>query len=212
MAKEEPQGPFTFRMSDAESALGPEYTALVAELTEFINSTQQISFAAEFNAMLRGVAEIIDKHQEVPTLPTPIFDKGMTPEKRKSEFGFNVPWGRVTPKDLHTEDDDHYDVRKFLIIQQKGMLGFEYHKKKHEELLVKEGLCIGISSTFGTPEYEKGQVTLTFMKPGDHCVLEPLDNHGVIALTKCVLEETASDDTGSDLYFIFPAEQVIDSV
>ena len=200
---EVPKIPYTFRMAETTSSL-----AVIPELAAFINSTNDITSGEQFNELLRGVATIITGHQAELTIPTPLFDSEITPIQKGWEFRFPTPWGGVANKDLHTEDNVHFDVRKYLVIQGKGMLGFEFHKKKRESLLVKEGLCIGIASLHGAKGWKEGHVTLTLMKPGDTCTLEPGDEHGIIALTKCVVEETATDDTGGDLYFIFPAEQV----
>jgi hypothetical protein len=204
---EAPKGPYTFRMADTMSFIRTGHAALVRKLTWFIDSSGRIGNTADFNAFLGGIAAIITNHQKDLTLKTPLFDKEIELIKKGWEFRFPTPWGGVANKKLDTDDNAHFNVRKYLVIQQKGMLGFEFHKNKQETLRVKEGLCIGISSIHKAKGWQNGHVTLTFMKPDDTCTLRPGDEHGVIALTKCVVEETATDDTGGDLYFIFPAKQ-----
>jgi hypothetical protein len=195
---------YVFRMAKGPSALEPRLDLFVRELTVFVDGTGTIHNAVEFNSFLKRAGGIIARHQAELELESPLFDREIQSIHEGWEFRFPTPWGGVANKDLSTSDDVYYAVRKYLVIQQKGMLGFECHENKLEELQVLEGLCIGISSIHGAPGWEKGCVALTFMKPGDRCVMEPGDEHGIIALTNCVVEEKAKNDTGGDLEFIFP--------
>jgi hypothetical protein len=199
---------YIFRMAEGPSGLEPGLDVLARELAVFVNGTGTITNTEEFNSFLENAAKIVTQHQAELNRENPLFDREIQAIQRGWEFRFPTPWGGVANKSLSTWDEVHYEVRKYLVIHPKGMLGFECHKKKLEELRVLEGWCIGISSIHGEKGWTEGRVTLAFMKPGDRCVLKPGDEHGIVALTKCVIEECASDDTGGDLEFIFPARNV----
>jgi hypothetical protein len=53
----------------------------------------------------------------------------------------------------------------------------------------------------------KGVVTLTLGKKGDTVTLHPGDEHGIIALTNCVIEEESTNYL-TDLTYIFQSNQV----
>jgi hypothetical protein len=194
---------YIFRMANIPSPLEPRFDSLVRELSHFVNGTPAIHDEESYSAFLNSIAKIITGHQAALEMPTPLFDIEIQPILKGYEYRFQTQWGGVVNKLLTSNDGAWYDVQKYLVIQQKGMLGLEYHEHKHEELQVKEGLCIGISSIHRSEDWKEGYVTLMLMKPGDACVMEPGDEHGLIALTNCVVEETATKDSGGDLYFVF---------
>jgi len=203
-----PSGPYTFRMPDHAALQGAVYNSVIGEIRSFVNASDPFINKERFNTFLHGIAAIITKHRNELTLATPLFDREIEPINKGWEFRFRTPWGGVANKNLDTPDNIFYKVRKYLVILDRGLLGFEFHHKKRESLKVLEGLCIGVASIHGAKGWKEGQVLLTLMKPGDTCTLEPGDEHGIIALTKSVVEEKASEDTGGDLFFIFPAEQI----
>jgi len=88
-----------------------------------------------------------------------------------------------------------------------SILSFEIHEEKYEKLKVLEGIVIMLYSNHKNPDWKEGKVSATISASGDTGDLSPFDEHGMIALTDCVVEETSTNHL-DDLIFIFSSSRV----
>lgn len=170
----------------------------VIKLTDRINSSKPVDSDKTYTDFLAGITEIIKKYSSQLSAKTPIFHQRLERIGRHEQT-IKTDWGGVFFTEA-SESGDH--VEKYLIVKQAtapaGVLGFEYHKRKKENLKIEEGYVLLMKAE--TP----GTITLTFAGPGDTCELLPPAAHGIIPLTNCTILETSNYELDADdLLFIF---------
>ncbi len=162
-----------------------------------------VSDGTAYNTFLRELIQSLKTVKE-KNRSFPLFKKEVQELSVHSPLIEITPWGGVSIKKVDTAKGF---IQKLLIIRQYGILGFEIHNKKLEKLHILEGECLLISSLHASETWQKGIVSVSFGEKGKKVVLNPGDEHGIIALTNCVIEETSTNNL-DDIVFIFPSEQV----
>lgn len=155
----------------------------------------------EYNKLIYSIISALQK-EKLPS-KSPLFTKEIALSGIASPLVEKTVWGCVNIKKADTAKDF---VQKLLVVRQHGILGFEIHKQKLEKLKILEGLCILISSQHKSKTWKKGVAALSLGKKGTKVTLQPGDEHGIIALTNCVIEETSTNHL-DDLVYIFNSQQ-----
>lgn len=195
---------YTFRYLTLYKQSEEPYKAFISDLTALLSSTPAIESEEAYNAMLFSMNEVIKKHDMLFQAPSPLYTKEIEPIKAKKALTEPTPWGGVSLKKVDVENDY---IQKLLVIGKYGILGFEIHDYKHEHLNVLEGLCLFIHSVHNDSNWKEGVINVSLVKPKDTITLLPGDEHGMIALTDCVVEETSTNHL-DDLIFIFNSNQI----
>ena len=115
-----------------------------------------------------------------------------------------TPWGGVALKKVDVAKNF---IQKLLVIKNYGILGFEIHKNKLEKLQVLEGFCLVLFSNHNSKDWQRGKVIVKLAKAADKFEFLPGDEHGIIALSDCIIEETSTNHL-EDLIYIFRSDQV----
>jgi hypothetical protein len=171
------------------------------KLGELASKEGSVDSEKKYNAFLGKIIFLIKKyHKNKPQGKNPLFKKEIKLIETQKPLSEKTAWGGVNLKQVDVEKDF---IRKLLVIRQFGCLGFEIHKFKIEKLNVLEGECLIIR-----PGQKKGNTEFFFAQKGDKFEFFPGDEHGVIALTDCVIEETSTNHL-DDLIFIFNSKQII---
>lgn len=168
-------------------------TPFLQKLHELLANTKPIANETAYNHLLQHIITLAKTYPENKT-QGPLFQKEIKEAIRPYPLSEPTVWGGVVLKHIDVEKNS---IRKLLIIKQYGILGFERHKKKIEKLNVLEGACILITAH-----------SLTLATIGDKITLHPGDEHGIIALTNCVIEEKSTNHL-DDLTYIFPSQQIV---
>lgn len=176
---------------------------LFSQLQAFLDKTHTASSEKEYNGFIHALVALL-KNEQIRN-SSRLFAKELKDITITSPLIEPTVWGGVSIKKVDTTKDF---VQKLLLVKQYGILGFEIHKRKLEKLHVLEGTCLLLSSQHKKTAWEKGQVTIVLGKVGTQVVLEPGDEHGIIALIDCVIEETSTNHL-DDLVYIFPSQQLI---
>lgn len=195
---------YTFRYSTLYKQSEEPYKAFISDLTALLSSTPAIESEEAYNAMLFSMNEVIKKHDMLFQASSPLYTKEIEPIKAKKALTEPTPWGGVSLKKVDVENDY---IQKLLVIGKYGILGFEIHDYKHEHLNVLEGLCLFIHSVHNDANWKEGVINVSLVKPKDTITLLPGDEHGMFALTDCVVEETSTNHL-DDLIFIFNSNQI----
>lgn len=177
---------------------------LLKLLKSHLGSFKSIDNEKEYNLLLASIINLI-KQNKSDSQKSPLLEKEIGPIQNSKPLTEKTPWGGVALKKVDVEKDY---IRKLLVIKQFGILGFEIHKYKVEKLRVLEGECLFIYSNHKAKVWKSGNVFIKHVIPGDRLVLLPGDEHGMIALTDCIVEETSTNHL-DDLIFLFNSEQVI---
>ena len=165
---------------------------------KFLNHTYPVNSEPEYNLLLKKVIALAKKQYHFK-LKTPLFNQEIKLIKQKLALSEPTVWGGVN---LKLVDVAKNKIRKLLVIKKYGILGFEVHKAKIEKLNILEGKCLMIHSQ------GKNKIGVNLVKPGDKFKFLPGDEHGVIALTNCVIEEQSTNHL-DDLIFIYNSQQII---
>lgn len=147
---------------------------------------------------LLGFAQTFPNHKDFP-----IFDKEKEGLGVKSPLIEKTNWGGVSIKKVNVYKDS---IKKFLIIKQFGLLGFEKHSWKNEHLTVAEGYCFVISAV-GLARNDRKKIQVTFAVAGDKFSLRPGTEHGIIAVTNCVIIERSTNKL-DDLEYVYKAATI----
>lgn len=180
------------------------YTTLVADIRSICNRYLNIQSTEQYNVFLRDLTNCLRMHKTSSTKSS-LFQKEMQDINTAVPLSEKTVWGGVTLKKLDVAKDF---VQKLLVIKKLGILGFEIHNLKHEKLKVLEGVVLVLYSNHAKKGFKKGKITLSIGTPGDKFEFLPKDEHGMIALTDAVVEETSTNHL-SDLVYIYPSAQVI---
>jgi hypothetical protein len=178
-------------------------TPFLKKLQTILVETQEITSEKSYNALITHVINLA-KQYPLPKNQGSLFAKELKEGTKDYPLSESTPWGGVPLKQVNVDKDY---IRKLLVVKQYGILGFEIHKQKLEKLKVLEGMCLLISSQHERKNWEKGRVSIQLGKPVDKVTLQPGDEHGIIALTNCVIEEESTNHL-TDLTYIFQASQV----
>lgn len=178
-------------------------TSMLKALKKLLKNTGKINSEKEYNQLLVQIITLT-KTYPLPKNQGHLFRKELQEATRSYPLSEPTPWGGVPIKAVDVEKDY---IRKLLVIKQYGILGFEIHKYKLEKLNILEGICLLIASQRSAKDWQKGQVSVALGKKGNKVVLEPGDEHGIIALTNCVIEEQSTNHL-TDLSYIFESDQV----
>lgn len=172
---------------------------------KMISEQDPIADVETYNSFIANLVSMMKAAQvKNASLPSPLFDQEIGPIHAKKPLTEPVIWGGVVLKKVDVEKDF---IQKLLVVDQWGILGFEIHEKKLENLRVLEGLCLVLCSNHAAAGYQDGHVTVQLASIDDTFCFEPNDEHGVIALTNCVIEETSTNHL-DDLVYIFKANQI----
>lgn len=195
---------YTFDTSNLVSEKAKQYidSKLVEELQSLFSS-QKAGTTDEYNNILKNIIVIIKKHP-VSGVQSPLHNQELPVIKQHKPLTEETAWGGVALKKVDVEKDF---IQKLLVINRYGILGFEIHKEKYEKLKVLEGIVLLLYSNHKNPLWKEGVVSMTISAPNDTGDLPPYDEHGMIALTNCVVEETSTNHL-DDLVFIFESSQV----
>lgn len=175
---------------------------LASELTQIINNTVILS-TDEYNQFITKINTVVKQHPLKER--SSLYNLERLPIQEGKPLTEKTPWGGVSLKKVDTAKDF---IQKLLVIKKYGVLGFEIHRKKLEKLYVREGACLFIFSNHTVKNWKKGDVQIVFAQKGDKITLLPGDEHGIFAITNCVIEETSTNHL-DDLVYIFKGEQII---
>lgn len=143
------------------------------------------------------------KSEKIPPTKINIHPKEISEIKKMKPLTEKTIWGGVSLKKVDV--GENY-IRKLLVINKFGILGFEFHKQKIENLKILEGYCLVIYSCHKAKTWEKGKIEIKLATVGDKFHFEPYDEHGIIALSDCTVEETSTNNL-DDLFYIFKLSQ-----
>jgi len=174
------------------------------ELVEYIKTVKSISTTDQYNSFIKKIISIFKDSKVLPATKSSTYEKEIIPISKSSPLTEKTRWGGVALKKV---DVDKNFIKKLLVIAKNGVLGFEVHKQKHENLKVLEGACIVLYSNHASPTWRKGKISIRLAVPGDRIKFLPYDEHGIVALTNCVIEEESTNHLG-DLVYIFRVSQV----
>lgn len=176
------------------------------ELDCILRNQKEIDSEIKYNNLLQKTIFLIRKFLKQKNTPKSdfLFKKEIKPILKEKPLTEKTPWGGVVLKKV---DVDKNYIRKLLVIRQYGILGFEVHKFKIEELKILEGKCLMIKSCHRERDWEKGKVEIISSKTNDKFKFFPADEHGLIALSDCVIEEKSTNHL-DDLIFIFNSKQL----
>mgnify|MGYP003394581548 CR=1 FL=1 len=176
---------------------------LAKSIKEIISSSQKFETKSDYQKFLNQIISAV-KENSPKGISTPLFNKEILPINKETPLTEKVIWGGVSLKNVDVDKDF---IQKLLVVQKYGILGFEIHKQKLEKLRVLEGKCIVLYSNHNTSGWEKGKITIKAAQRGNTFEFQPNDEHGIIAISNCVIEETSTNHL-DDLTFIFQASQV----
>lgn len=194
---------YSFTLDEKSFQKNTSTRALYARLHTAVKQ-RSITTPTAYNAFLKDIIKTLRNNQG-KSKKMALFEKEVKDLTIHSPLIEITPWGGVCIKKVDTAKNF---VQKLLIVREYGILGFEIHNKKLERLHILEGNCLLISSQHAKKNWKRGQVVISLGQKGDKAVLQPEDEHGIIALTNCVIEETSTNNL-DDLVFIFPSKQVI---
>lgn len=172
-------------------------------LAKIVNNTGNFIKRNDWQKFLKDIVRTLEITS--PRIKkTPLFSKEISFVERNTPLTEKTPWGGVALKNVDVEKDF---IRKLLVIRRFGILGFEIHRKKRERLKVLEGECLVFYSNHKSRNWRRGKITIAHALPPDKFLFLPRDEHGILALTNCVIEETSTNHL-DDLAYIFEADQV----
>lgn len=166
-------------------------------------ANQSIHSQTQYQKVLENIIQDAKK-SKVPPTKISIHPKELPSIKKHKPLTEETLWGGVALKKV---DVGRNFIQKLLVVNEHGILGFEFHKEKLEKLNVLEGYCLVFSSIHNSKNWKKGKITVKLATIGDKFEFQPNDEHGIIALTGCVIEETSTNHL-DDLFYIFKSSQI----
>ncbi len=153
----------------------------------------------EYLSLMKKLTSIASKSKKGKS--SPMYLREISQIKSHRPLTEKTNLGGVALKNVDVKNDY---IRKLLVVGSFGRLGFEYHNVKHEHLTVLEGMCLVLYSNHKGKGWEKGKVAAKFASKGDKFDFLPGDEHGILALTNCVIEEKSTNHL-DDIVFVFNA-------
>ena len=172
------------------------------EVNSYVKTIKSIATTSQYDNIVKKLISLF-KNKSLDSAKFTLFYKEKVAISKSKPLTEKTPWGGVALKKV---DVGKNYIRKLLVIKKHGVLGFEIHKLKHEKLKIVEGTCIVLYSSHSKPGWKPGKVSVKIASTGDKFEFLPNDEHGIIALTNCVIEETSTNHL-DDLVYIFKAEQ-----
>lgn len=204
--------PYSFRYKDSNQPITEIYKPFIEELREYLDQSSTIATETAYQSLLTGIDAILQRYSDRFAVRSKLFTDQIGLIEANRSQTFPTPWGGVSHTFIDVdglyEKDINKRVKKYLVIKQRGILGFEIHKEKYEHLEVTEGVCLFIYSNHKHKDWKEGEIFLTLAEKGATATLLPGDEHGMIALTNCVVQETSSYHL-DDLIFLFNSQQFI---
>lgn len=183
--------------------LPPAFNPFIKELSAYSSSEPCFDSQETYSGFISTLHSLLKKYPQQLGISGKLFKSEIHDINRGAPLAKAVEWGGITYKLVDVEKNK---IKKLLVVKAGGTLGFEYHDFKHEKLEVLEGVCLYISSIHGSRDWKKGEVTIQIASVGDTATLLPGDEHGLIAITDCVVLETSTNHL-EDLKYIFTSKQ-----
>ena len=175
----------------------------IPTITKLVAGAKDFRSKSDYQEFLENIIKAL-KQTSRKTKKTSIFPKEIIPIENNKPLTEKTSWGGACLKNVDVEKDF---IRKLLVIRKHGILGFEIHRKKLEKLQILGGECFVLYSNHKSKNWQKGKISLTYAAPNDRFEFSPMDEHGIVAITDCVIEETSTNHL-DDLTYIFKADQV----
>lgn len=152
----------------------------------------------DYNATLRMIKKL-STLLKIPNSSSATFTQERKLIQKKKPLTETTSWGGVALKKVDVANDF---IQKLLVIKKYGVLGFEIHKMKQEHLTILEGFCL----VFWINHARKTNHTIAIQLagPGDKFDFALQDEHGILTLTNCIIEETSTNHL-DDLVYIYHA-------
>lgn len=173
------------------------YDTFAKELSKLL-ADKEINNKHDYNATLKEIKKLI-KLLKTPALTSTVFKHELDAIQKKKPLTEPTVWGGVALKKVDVAKNF---IQKLLIIKKTSVLGFEIHKKKHEHLTIREGYCL----VFWVNHNGKVNTTISVQLAGpkDEFTFKPKDEHGILTITNCIIEETSTNHL-DDLVYVFNA-------
>lgn len=176
---------------------------LVKEFSKIIADAKKIETKDSFQKFLKNLLSAI-KQNPLTSKTSKKFKNELSQIEISKPLTEKTAWGGVALKKVDVAKNF---IQKLLVIEKNGILGFEVHRYKLEKLNVLEGFCLVLFSNHKSKDWQKGEVTVKLAHAGDKFEFLPGDEHGIISLSNCIVEETSTNHL-DDLIYIFKADQV----
>lgn len=190
-----------FLTKNADKYLSRKSKQSLKDLTSYIKRSKPVNKTVQYNRIVKRIVSIAKNIKILPDAKFPIYNKEIIPISKSAPLTEKTSWGGVALKNVDVEKNY---IRKLLVIAKHGVLGFEIHKLKHEKLKILEGICIVLYSNQAKGNWKQGKISVKLGATRDKFEFLPKDEHGIITLTNCVIEETSTNHL-DDLVYIFKA-------
>lgn len=176
---------------------------LISDISTYLETCPHFSSEHKYNNVMKQLIGIVKNHDILPHANL-LFAKEIKSVQKSAPLTEQTGWGGVVYKKV---DVDKNYIQKLLVIKQYGVLGFEYHDYKIEQLTVLEGSCLLFYQHYSKNNTQKnGEIRAVLYTPGDTIKLQPKDKHGIIALQNLVIQETSTNHL-DDLIYIYNSNQ-----
>ena len=177
------------------STKNTDYQDFKNKLEKLIAKTKNINNEAEFDNFISAIANIANS-QKFKFNNSSKFEKELALISKNGTLVEKTNWGGVALKKVDVEKDY---IRKLLIVKNNGILGFEIHNQKLEKLKVLEGIFLVL---YASHKKDKNIINLKIGTKNSKFIFYPKDEHGIIALTNGIIQETSTNHL-DDLVYIF---------
>jgi hypothetical protein len=176
-------------------------------LTNIKNYLSNSTFDSQesYDKFVTGLMELVSQSNIGNSLTKKVFNFELKQIEKKTPLIEKTPWGLVSIQKVIVPENH---IEKYLVVKKDGVLGFEFHERKHEKLDIKEGIAMIIYADRDASGYEEGQLMAHIGTAGSVYEFMPYDEHGMVALIDSVILETSTNDL-DDLIFIFNTTQII---
>lgn len=184
----------------------PKVTMLLRQIQTLLASCGNVDDQKAYDALILNMQPVIVAAKKLLVSPDITFSDELEAILKDAPLTHKTVWGGVVYKFVDVKNNK---IKKLLVVKAGGVLGFEYHKKKLEKLRVMEGSCLLFSSKHNKQGWKKGNVNVRFATVGATVTLQPGDEHGIVALSNCILRETSTNHL-DDLEYVFSSPQLLD--
>lgn len=173
-------------------------------ISKVVKAPGKISTKDDYQKLLENILSQTKMHPPKSANTSKTFKDELSQISKGKPLTEKTLWGGVALKKV---DVSKNFIQKLLVIKNHGILGFEIHKYKLEKLKILEGTCLFLYSNHESRNWRKGKVRIDKASVGDKFEFKPGDEHGIITLSDCIIEETSTNHL-DDLIYIFKADQV----